>query len=101
MANQGKSRSGDDVGDDFRWMDTGQFVIQAAVEVRQLAMVESHLVQNRRVQIADVTSVYDGLMAEFIGLAVGHSVFDASTCHPVGKPERVVVAAVGIAGLRN
>ena len=42
--------------------NAGQFLIQAAVEVGQLLVVEAHQVQNRGVQVADVMAIDDRLV---------------------------------------
>ncbi len=47
----------DDLRDRLRALDTDELLIQATVEVRQLVRIESHLVQDRRVQVLDVIAI--------------------------------------------
>ena len=53
-------------------------MIQASIEVGQLAMVEAHLVENRCVQIANVPAIDGRLVAKLIGFAVRHPAFDSA-----------------------
>src|SRR5580704_11887728 len=71
----------------------GEPLIQTVVEKRQLAMVETHRMQNGRVQIADVAAVDGRLVADLVGFAVADSRLDSAACHPIREALWVVVAA--------
>src|SRR5262245_40746981 len=49
----------------------GQAEIAAAVAIRQPLVIQPHQVQDRRVQVMDVHTLLDRLIAEFVGGAVG------------------------------
>ena len=75
-------------------VDIGEPVIAAAVTVGQLLVIESHLIENGRVQVVDVDTVLDGRAAEHISGAVAVAGFHAATSHPDGEAVVIVVAAV-------
>ena len=70
--------SGEDGVDDVVFVDAGEAPVQAIVEVGQAAVVEAHQVQDRGVQVGDMTALFDGGEAQFIRgphcLAAGRSV---------------------------
>src|SRR5881396_160014 len=66
---------------------TGQTLIEPLVEIRELRVVEAHQVKNRRVQIADVTGLFDGPEPDFVGSADGLATLDAAA----GQPHREAV----------
>ena len=73
--------------------DAGQALIQAAVVVGQLLVIQAHEVEDGCMQVADVVSVDDGLVAKFVGLTVARSGVDAAAGNPIGEALGVVVAA--------
>lgn len=62
---------------------TGQFLIQAAIEIRQLAMVEAHQVQDRGMQIANVPPIDGRFVAKLVGFAEADASFDAAARNPI------------------
>ena len=94
---RGFDLSRNDILDHVRFLHAGQLVVQAAVEVRQPAVVQAHQVQDGGVQVADVAAVDDGLVAELVGLAVAGAALDAAAGQPVGEALGVVVAAAVVA----
>jgi hypothetical protein len=64
-----KSRSGDDVFDDYP-VQVGQAEVAAGVTIRELFMVKAHQVEQSGVRVVDVYLVFDGLEAEVVGGAV-------------------------------
>ena len=64
-----KSESGQDLLHDVA-VNVGEPVVAAGVAERQLLVVESHQVEDRRVQVVDVDLVLDRVPAELVGLAV-------------------------------
>src|SRR5213592_268178 len=66
----------DDFPDDFRFHDAREFLVQPAVEVGELSIIEAHEVQHRGVEVADVMFIGDRFVAEFVGLAIGSAAFD-------------------------
>ncbi len=73
--------------------DVGQAEVAAVEAVGQLRVVEAHQVQDRGVDVVDVDSVLDGLVAELVGGSVLDAALDAAAGHPGGEGVRVVVAA--------
>ena len=73
--------------------DAGQALVESAVVVGQLFVVEAHEVEDGGVEVANVVSVDDGLVAKFVGLAVIGSCVDAAAGHPIGEALGIVVAA--------
>jgi hypothetical protein len=61
-----------------RSMNIGEPKIAAAVAVRELLVVQAELVQDRRVQVVDMDTVFDRVHAELIGRAVHHAALDAA-----------------------
>src|ERR1051326_8540151 len=80
--------------DDFRLDHPGQLLVETAVKVGQLAIIEAHQVQNRRVQVANMVAIDNGFMTEFISFAVGGSALNSSTCHKISETFRVMIAPV-------
>ena len=56
-------------------------------------MVEAHEMQHRRVQVAHVMAIDDGLVTQFVRLAVAHAAFDAAAREEVGEPFWIVIAS--------
>ena len=73
--------------------DAGQALVESAVVVGQLFVIQAHEVEDGGMQVADVVSVDDGLVAKFVGLTVARSGVDAAAGHPIGEALGVVVAA--------
>ena len=63
---------GEDFFDDVA-MHVGQTEVTTGVAVRQALVIEPQELEHRGVQVMDVDLVFDGLKAEFIGLAVEHT----------------------------
>ena len=63
-------------------------------------MIETELVEDRRVEVADVDGVFDDVVGEIIGLAVAEAGFHAGAGHPHAEAAWVVVAAI-IVGLER
>src|SRR5262249_16466207 len=80
-------------------VDVGQPEIAALEAVRQLLVVETEQVQDRRLQGVDVDGVFGGVEAQFVGGAVGLAGLHAGAGHEHGVAVWVVVAAeVGAGG---
>ena len=52
--------------------------------------IESRLVQDRGLQVADTDWVFDWVISNLVGLPV-HARFDSSTSHPHGECMRMMV----------
>ena len=74
-------------------VDIGQTEVTAGVAVGQSFVVETHEVQNRRVQVMNVHRVLDSLKTKFIGRAVDDSPLHPATGEDHREAGRVVVAA--------
>ncbi len=79
--------------DHVGFLDAGEFVVEAAVEVGQVMRIEAGQVQDRGVQVADVAAVDDRFVAELVGLAITGPPLHAAARHPVEEALRVMVAA--------
>src|SRR5262249_19125470 len=78
---------------DPRAGNVGQAEVAALELVRQLQVVESEQVQDRRVQVVDVDRLFGDVPAQLVGLAEHLAALDAAAGHPQRERERVVVAA--------
>ena len=86
------SESGEDWGDDLA-VDVGEAEVAAAVAEGELLVVEAEQVQDGGVEVVHVDLVLRGLVAEFVGRAMGEAGFHAGAGEPDGEAVRVVVAA--------
>ena len=74
-------------------LDTGQSLIQTLKLDPQLCVVESQLMQQRGVEVANMDGrVGQGIVAELIGLAVRRSALEAATRHPHREPLDVMIS---------
>src|SRR5262249_15733761 len=76
----------------------------AALELdREALMVDAQKVQQGGVQVVDVDGILDGVIAEFVGAAVGDAALDAAAGQDHGEGTHVVVAAQvqALAALRH
>ena len=58
------------------------------------AWIEAKLVQDGRVNIGHVMTVFDGVEAQLIGRAMGDAPLEPAPCHPDREANRIVIAAV-------
>src|SRR5437870_5067483 len=86
-------RSGQDSLDQLRLDYAGQLLIHPAVKVSQLAVVESHQMQDRRVEIADVVATHDRLVSKFVGFAVRRAAFDTRPRHEISEAFGIMIAS--------
>src|ERR1043165_1400811 len=56
--------------DDLGLLHAGELGVEALVAVGQALVVEAELVEDRRVEVADVDGILDDVVAEVVGLAV-------------------------------
>ena len=66
----------------------------ATVIVAQRVVPESHQMQNRGVQIAEVNFAFDCASTRVVGAAVDVAAFDAAAGQPEGKAFRIVAGFV-------
>ena len=78
----------------------GQTIVATTVTVRQLFVVDSHQVQNGRVQIVHVDFILDRVPAEFICSAIGHPAAHTAAGKPHRETKRMMFAAVRSFGSR-
>ena len=67
-----------------------QTMIKSLIKVSQPRMVKAHQVQDRRVQVGNVTAAFDGVEAQFVGRSDGLAPLDACT----GQPHRETIGIV-------
>src|SRR5262249_27270988 len=70
-----------------------QPLVPPEVRIRQLVLVQPELVEDRRVQVAEVIRLLDGAEADGVGGADGLPPLDAAAGHPHREADVVVVAA--------
>src|SRR4029077_10975105 len=80
-----------------RRLGADQFLVQALETVSQAILVNTHLVQDCRVEIPDMHRVTDNIIAEIVRLAIDDPAFDAATGHPHRVAARVMVPAIVVA----
>src|SRR4029450_3082349 len=73
--------------------DVSQPKIAAAVTVRELRVIDTKEVQDRRAQVVHVHRLLDSLESEVIGCAVDSAALHAATRHPHREAKRVVIPA--------
>ena len=66
------------------------------MDVNQFFMIDSHHVQDRRVDVVDVQPIFHGMQTQFIGRPVRMSCSHTATRHPHGKAGRIVIATVAL-----
>ncbi len=60
----------------------------------QLTRIESKLVQDRRMEVRDIVTAFDGVVAEFVGGPMDNSALDTAAGHPAGEGGRMVIASL-------
>src|SRR6266852_6055866 len=69
-----------------------QPLVQPLVEEAEPLVIETHQLQDRRVQVADVMAFLLGAEAQLVGAADRLAAFDAGAGEPHREAERVVIA---------
>ena len=84
--------SGNDFSDDIAGY-VGETEVAPIVAIGQFFVIDAEQMQDGRVQIIDADAIDDGLVSEFVGLAVTGAGLDAATGEPGGESMRIVVSA--------
>src|SRR5262245_25875509 len=82
-------------------VDVGEAEVAAGVAIGQARVVESHQMQDRRVQVVDMDPVFGGAEAKVIGGAIGKAAANAAAREKHRKAPRIVIAAVIVFGGRR
>ena len=86
------------LGENFRdntlLLNTRQLLIEPLKLVGESLVIDSHAMEDRRVQVVDVHWVFGDVVAEVVGLSEGDATFDSPSCHPHAEISRVVIATV-------
>ena len=85
--------SGDDLVEDLS-CDICQPEITPAEMIRELLMIDSHQMENRRMNIMHGCPVHCGMVANLIGFSVVCSSLDAAARHPHCEAKWVVVTTI-------
>ena len=64
----------------------------------QLPGIQAQLVQNGRMNIGDVMTIFHGMETDFIGRPMRNPPLESRPGHPDRKPEDMMVAAIGTLG---
>ena len=76
------------------FLDAREPLIESPVFDGETPMVDAHQVQDRSIEIPHVNRILDNVVAELIGLSVGHAPFDPTSSKPHGVAFGMVVASV-------
>ena len=74
--------------------DEREPLVPAQMRIGQSTLVEAELVEDGRVEVAEVNRILDGAQANGVGGAHDLAPFDSAARHPHGEAEIVVVAAL-------
>ena len=80
--------------------DVGQSEIPARVSVRKLLVIESKLVQQRRMEVVYVHLVLRGSESKLVRRAINRAFFKAAPSYPHGEAVRIVITAVRHSAVR-
>ena len=75
-------------------VDIGQAEVAAGVAVRQLFVIETHQVENGRVEVVHVHPLFNRRKTKIIAGSIDGPSFYPATCQPDGEPVVVVVPAL-------
>ena len=75
------------------FLDSGEPEVEALELIGEVFRSDSQLVQDGGVQVAHVHDVFFGIVAEVVGVTIGHAAFHTATGHPDREPLDVVIAA--------
>src|SRR5437660_1608384 len=75
-------------------LDERQAFVASQVGIRQFVLVEAELVQDRRVHVAEMDRVFDGVQTDGVGGADDLASLDAAAGHPHREAQIVVVASL-------
>ena len=86
--------SSQDFADHPTFLDPGQTLVESLKRGREATIIDSHQVQDRRIQIANVNGVFDDVVAEVVGFAMHAAAANAAARHPHRKALGMMVATV-------
>src|SRR2546427_9978920 len=72
---------------DHAAFDEGEPLVPAQMWIGQLTLVEAELVENGRVEVAEVDGILDGAQAYCVGGAQHLAAFDSAARHPHAEAE--------------
>jgi hypothetical protein len=76
-------------------LDVGQPHVAPGMAIGQALVIEAEQVQNRGVQVVDVHGVFNGLIAQFVGLPIGDAQLHSATGQPDAE-SLVVISPIGV-----
>src|SRR5436853_5099910 len=79
-------------------VDIGEAEITPLEAVRQLLMVDAHLVQNGGVEIVNMHRFFHDVIAVVVGLSVGDAFLHPTAGQPHGKATAMMIASVIVFG---
>ncbi len=91
----------DNLADRLGAFDAHQLLVQAAVEVAQPVRIQPELMQDRGMEVLDVETVLDGVVAQLVGLADAGPALDPAAGHPHREAVGVMVATSPLGELRG
>jgi len=71
-----------------------QTEIAALMSEREAFVVDSELLQNRRIEVMNVDGIFVDVVAEVVSLAVNRTTFYSGSGHPFGIAPRMMVSTV-------
>ena len=75
-------------------LDAGEALVEALRFETEFRVVDSHAMQQRRVEIKEADRIADDVVGEVVGLAVDNAAFHAATGEPDAEATGMVIAAV-------
>src|SRR5689334_14692156 len=72
----------------------GQPFFAAEIHVAKSVMIETNLVQHRRMEVAEVHAIFDCLKANVVCSSINGTALEAAACKPHRESRVVVIAAV-------
>ena len=68
-----------------------QAVVTAGMSIGELSMIEAEEVQHCRVEVMDGASVFNGVVAKFVGASIAKTSSDAASGHPHRESIRMMI----------
>src|SRR5262245_30275703 len=82
----------DHLADRLNGLNSNEFLVEPAVEIRQPVRVESHLMEHRRMKPLDVERVVRCFRADLVCRTNTDAPLDSAASHPHRETERIVIA---------
>lgn len=75
-------------------MNVSEAEVSSLERVNQSFVVNSHQMQDRRIEVVDFHSIFDHVHTVIVGPAILDAAFDSATGHPDGKAVTMMVSTI-------